>query len=88
MKDILLNYFDPNSNSFKIVYSYDGYNISVQETGITLSPFCTTPCQRCNGIATACESCLPHPNTLIYYDPDTLQCGSACIDGKYPDSVN
>ena len=88
MRDILLNYFDPTSSTFKVVYSYNGYNISVLETGVTVSPYCTSPCQRCDGTKVACQSCLPAPNTLIYYDTDALDCLSECVSGKYPDSTN
>ena len=88
MKDMLINYFDPISSTFKVVYSYNGYNISVLETGITISPYCDSPCQRCDGTKTACQSCLPTPNTLIYYDTDALDCLSECISGKYPDDTN
>ena len=71
-----------------MVYTYDGYNVSYKDSGITLSAYCTSPCQRCDGTKTACESCLPAPNTLIYYDPDLFACGSSCMDGKYPDNTN
>lgn len=70
LTDLQLNYFDPTSGTFKLVYTYNGLNVSVLESGVVLSPYCTSPCQRCDTTATACESCLPAPNTFIYYDPD------------------
>ena len=59
MENLIPNYFDNVSDTFKVVYLYDSDNVSVLDSGLTLSVFCDPPCQRCNGSPTNCESCLP-----------------------------
>ncbi len=48
--------------------------------------FCLSPCKACDTINTKCLSCLPSPNTLIYYNPVLFQCLSVCPDGTYSDA--
>lgn len=88
MPNVLLNYYNPTSTSFALVYTYNGFNVSVKNSGVVLSRYCTSPCQRCSTSVTTCESCLPAPNTLIYHDSQTKTCASACVPGKYADSNN
>lgn len=51
-----------------------------------VKPFCTSPCKACDVNQTKCLSCLPSPNTLIYYNSANFTCLGACPDGLYPDS--
>lgn len=88
LTNVLLNSFSPTSASFAITYSYNGNKVSSKYTGIVVPVYCTPPCQRCSTSVTACMSCLPAPNTLIYYDSVQLSCGSSCISGKYADANN
>lgn len=88
MSNVLLSYFNPTSTSFGLVYTYNGFNVSYKTTGVVVSIFCTSPCQRCSTSTTTCESCLPAPNTLIYHDSQTKRCAAACVSGKYPDANN
>lgn len=44
MPRILLNSYSPISPSFELVYTYNGYNVSVKSSGITVGIFCTSPC--------------------------------------------
>lgn len=88
MPNVLLNLYNPVSTSFGIVYTYNGFNVSVKTTGIVVGIFCTSPCKRCSTTATTCESCMPAPNTLILHDAVTKTCASSCVAGKYPDANN
>ena len=89
MKKLTLSYYDPSSDTFKVTYTYNSKNVSVIDSGLMLSIFCTSPCQRCDINPTDCESCLPlGANTLIYFDPDQKDCLSQCDDGKYADDSN
>ena len=90
LNNLLLSYFDPSSATFKVEYSYNSHMVSTVESGLFLSVFCTKPCQRCNIVPTACESCLPllTGNTFIYFDPVAATCGTSCVSGKYPDLTN
>lgn len=83
---MLLNSFSSSSTSFSIVYSYNGFRVSTKSTGIVVNVYCTPPCQRCSTSQSTCLSCLPSPNTLIYYESSNFTCGASCISGKYPDT--
>jgi hypothetical protein len=82
LKSITLPFFI-TSTTFKIVYKYNGYNVSYMNTGIYLLAYCSSPCQRCSTTKTACLSCLPSPNTQIYYDSSTKACSIKCSSNKY-----
>lgn len=54
MPNILLNYYNPTSSSFQVVYTYNGFNVSTKTSGIFTSIYCTSPCQRCSTSVTTC----------------------------------
>ena len=54
LRSIIIGYFDPVSESFKLTYTYDNFNVSIKDSGVTVSPYCTSPCQRCDGTKIAC----------------------------------
>ena len=54
MKKVVLPHFDPTSNSFALAYKYDSANVATLNSGIVVTPYCTSPCQRCRGTKTSC----------------------------------
>jgi hypothetical protein len=84
---ITLPYFSPSSTSFGIVYSYAGTQVAVVSSGVTVSVFCTSPCERCVSVQTACASCLPSPNTAIYLFTVNSSCLGSCPDGYYANNT-
>lgn len=89
MGNILLPYLAVSSTSFAIKYQYNGKDVASVSTGVTVSPFCTSPCQRCTTSKTACASCLPIANTtFIYLFASNSSCLSVCPATYYPDTAN
>jgi hypothetical protein len=87
IKKITLPYFSPTSSSFTIVYGYAGSQVATVSAGVTVSVFCTSPCERCVSTAAACASCLPSPNTAIYLYTVNSSCLNSCPNGYYANST-
>ena len=76
--------FSTTSSSFSVQYLYSSSIIASLSTGLTVSIFCSSPCQQCQTSQTSCLSCLPLPNTLtLYYSPNS-SCLSSCPDNYFP----
>jgi proprotein convertase subtilisin/kexin type 5 len=86
ISNINIGYISVSSTSFTIYYLYNGLTVAQITSGVTVSPYCTSPCQRCVTTKTACATCLPSPNTAIYFYPVNSSCTNACPNGYYPDS--
>jgi len=81
--NILLPYLNGTSTSFAIQYLYNGLKIATVASGVTVTPYCSSPCQQCSTSPTTCLSCLPTPNLLtIYFSPNNT-CMSACPSGYF-----
>lgn len=76
------------STSFQLSFNYNGNPVAAITSGVTVVPFCTSPCQRCSGTATICSSCLPSPNTLIYLDNSANTCLAGCVSTMYANALN
>ena len=76
------NYFTTSSAIFSVL-SYNGSQVAT-DSSLTVSPFCTSPCQGCTTTASQCTSCLPSPYTSnnYLYSPNNT-CLSACPSGHY-----
>lgn len=88
MTNILLPYIATQSDSFSITLHYNTKKVATVSTGVVILPFCTSPCKACSVTRTKCLSCLPNPNTLIFYNPTSFLCLNVCPDGTYPDASN
>jgi hypothetical protein len=54
MPNVLLSFYNPTSTSFGLVYTYNGFNVSVKTSGINVGIYCTSPCKRCSASPTTC----------------------------------
>lgn len=87
LKNVVIPFISVASTSFGINFQYNGKDIAVVSSGVVVQPFCTSPCERCVTTQTVCASCLPSPNTAIYFYSVNSSCltASECPAGNYPD---
>jgi hypothetical protein len=88
MTNILLPYIASQSGSFSITLYYNSKKVATVTTGVVIQPYCTSPCKACNVTKVKCLSCLPTPNTLVFYNPTSFVCLSVCPGGTFPDGSN
>ena len=83
IEQITLPYFSPTSTSFSITYGYAGSQVATINSGVTVSVYCSSPCERCVSSMTACASCLPSPNTALLLYTINSSCLTTCPNGYY-----
>ena len=88
MTNVTLPYLNPTSTSFSLLYRYNSIPVSEITSGVTVSVYCTAPCKQCGASKTACLSCLPSPNTFIYYVSENSTCLDVCPTTGYYIDVN
>lgn len=88
IRNIQLPFFVVASSSFIIQFQYQSKDIASVSSGVTVQPYCTSPCQRCISNRTACASCLPSPNSAIYLFTSNSSCLGSCPATYYPDTGN
>ena len=83
LSNVLLNFATGPSSSFALQYTYNSGVVGALSSGVTVSGFCSSPCQRCNITASACLSCLPSPNPLTLHFSPNSSCLSSCPSGYF-----
>jgi hypothetical protein len=79
----ILPTFSASSSSFSLSYSYGGKAVAAVGAGVVATVYCTSPCQRCQGSPSSCQSCLPAPNTLTLFLASNSSCLAVCPGGYY-----
>lgn len=82
--NIQLASFNVSSSSFSVSFLYSGLNVANLSTGIVVTAYCNSPCQRCVSTKSACATCLPSPNLAIYLYTSNSTCLANCPNTFFP----
>lgn len=83
LSNIKLPYLNGSSSSFDIGYTYNGLLVASVSSGVVVTPYCTSPCEKCSSTPTVCLSCLPTPNIYLYYYSSNNSCFSSCPSATF-----
>lgn len=81
--NIMVPILSVSTSSFTVKYLYNSQIIAQATSGVTLTTYCTSPCQKCSTSPTTCLSCLPAPNTFILFYAVNSSCLSSCPSTAY-----
>lgn len=83
MLNIKLPYLTAPSTSFSIQYVFNSLQVATVSSGVTVSAYCSSPCEQCSTSPSVCLSCLPAPNNYTIYYSANNSCVNVCPSGNF-----